>query len=532
MLPVAITDGTAPYTVVYTDGTTNFTESNYTSGTSIVVSPSVTTTYTIVSITDANALVGTGNTGSATITVLSNTVYYADTDNDGFGDATNTIVSCLPLAGYVANDLDCNDTTNTISPAATDVCYDGIDNDCNGNIDNIGLPGGCIPIYTVPAPTVPNSTIAYGATVLTSLVPNAQGYRYRVTRVNPLDNSPLSATVTVDMGLRNLFLSNLSIYAYGAKFQIETTVRINNVWQPNFAPAFYVFSPTPVSAISACGTQITSTSTQVLSSLVPLVNAYRYQVQRLDENNNVISTQEITSGLRYFSFTQVTDLRYDANYRVSCAIRNLDGVFMAYGPACTIQAPKYPTSELRPTQCNDYAVLNNNEFIYANLVRNVLQYRYRLFNVDQGYDFSVDRNANYFRLSDFPGLTPGETYSVQVAVLMPGQPDFGPFSKTCTIIVPGIARSLADVVDTSTTEFEAVAYPNPFAENVYFKVTSASTADYTIQVYDMLGKIVETKTVAADALESTEVGANFPAGVYNVILTQGENTKALRVVKR
>ncbi|RXR21564.1 T9SS type A sorting domain-containing protein, partial [Flavobacterium stagni] len=139
-------------------------------------------------------------------------------------------------------------------------------------------------------------------------------------------------------------------------------------------------------------------------------------------------------------------------------------------------------------------------------------------------------NANYFRLTDFPGLVPGETYSVQVAVKMPNQPDFGSFSKTCSIVVPMNARA----VETSTEPmaFEVTVYPNPFAENFYFKVNSASNEEYTIQVYDMLGKLVETKTVAADSVESTEVGANFPAGVYNVILTQGENIKSLRVIKR
>ncbi|MEN9336980.1 MAG: hypothetical protein RLZZ500_1967, partial [Bacteroidota bacterium] len=145
VINVSITGGRSPYTVVYTDGTTNFTETNYTSGASIVVTPSSTTTYSLVSITDSNALEGTGNSGSAVVTVLSNTTYYVDADNDGYGNPSNSIISCLPLVGYVANNLDCNDASNTINPGAIDVCYDGIDNDCNGNIDNIGLPGGCTP---------------------------------------------------------------------------------------------------------------------------------------------------------------------------------------------------------------------------------------------------------------------------------------------------------------------------------------------------------------------------------------------------
>jgi len=69
-LQVAITGGTSPYSVVYTDGTSNFTASSYTSGSNISVSPSSTKTYTIVSVTDANGCAGTGNSGSAVVTVF------------------------------------------------------------------------------------------------------------------------------------------------------------------------------------------------------------------------------------------------------------------------------------------------------------------------------------------------------------------------------------------------------------------------------------------------------------------------------
>lgn len=69
-ISVNITGGVPPYTLVYTNGTTNFTFPGYTSGTPIQVSPSVTTTYSIVSVTGANGCAGVGNTGTATINVI------------------------------------------------------------------------------------------------------------------------------------------------------------------------------------------------------------------------------------------------------------------------------------------------------------------------------------------------------------------------------------------------------------------------------------------------------------------------------
>lgn len=68
-IKVDITGGTGPYTLVYTNGTTNFIVPGYISGTPINVFPGVTTTYSIVSVTGANGCVGVGNTGTAVITV-------------------------------------------------------------------------------------------------------------------------------------------------------------------------------------------------------------------------------------------------------------------------------------------------------------------------------------------------------------------------------------------------------------------------------------------------------------------------------
>jgi hypothetical protein len=65
---VTITGGVSPYTLVYNDGA-NHTVNGYTSAANISVSPSTTTTYTIVSVTDSNGCAGSGNSGSAVVTV-------------------------------------------------------------------------------------------------------------------------------------------------------------------------------------------------------------------------------------------------------------------------------------------------------------------------------------------------------------------------------------------------------------------------------------------------------------------------------
>ena len=82
------------------------------------------------------------------------------------------------------------------------------------------------------------------------------------------------------------------------------------------------------------------------------------------------------------------------------------------------------------------------------------------------------------------------------------------------------------------TTFAVVAYPNPYSENFNLSLTTSSLDNVTIFVYDMLGKLLDKREVGSKAVSDLQVGDNYPSGVYNVIVTQGENMKTVRVVKR
>lgn len=61
--------------------------------------------------------------------------YYQDVDGDKYGNAAKRIYSRICIGGYVRNNADCNDDDPGINPAAVEVCYDDMDNNCNGIID-------------------------------------------------------------------------------------------------------------------------------------------------------------------------------------------------------------------------------------------------------------------------------------------------------------------------------------------------------------------------------------------------------------
>ena len=60
------------------------------------------------------------------------TTWYADADEDLYGDPGSTVDACERPDGYRSNSLDCDDTNAAVNPGAAETC-DGTDNNCSGD---------------------------------------------------------------------------------------------------------------------------------------------------------------------------------------------------------------------------------------------------------------------------------------------------------------------------------------------------------------------------------------------------------------
>jgi len=61
---------------------------------------------------------------------------YRDQDQDLFGNPAVSIQTCVPIpAGYVTNNMDCNDSDRFANPLIEFEACDGVDNNCNGETD-------------------------------------------------------------------------------------------------------------------------------------------------------------------------------------------------------------------------------------------------------------------------------------------------------------------------------------------------------------------------------------------------------------
>jgi hypothetical protein len=87
------------------------------------------------------------------------TTYYADADGDGYGSNTSTIQACSMPQGYLASGGDCNDNNASINPGANEACGNGLDDNCNGPIDE-----GCT--IVIPSLTIDDLTINEAQTTI------------------------------------------------------------------------------------------------------------------------------------------------------------------------------------------------------------------------------------------------------------------------------------------------------------------------------------------------------------------------------
>ncbi len=391
-------------------------------------------------------------------------------------------------------------------------------------IDNVGFE----PAFVTKVQTAQcGSTLPLiNDSVFANSFSGAQGYRFKIT------NLATNQIQTIDKTFNSFRLTDLPTFAYNTSYKIEVALKINNVWLTYYGLPCTVTTPTVTTQVSnaQCGTTVSSFTQSIYADIVPYAKGYRFKITNL---TNSAPSQTIDKNLRAFSFSDFTGptAAYDSTYSVEVAVKNTNGTYMPFGAPCLLSTPAFPTTQLQTSQCN-FTVANKNDFIYADAVPTSTSYRFRLTNTSLNYSQSVDKILRTFTLTQFTGLQTSTTYNVDVSVKIGGV--FGPFGPVCTISTPALLKSIpSSEIDLITSEkFNSSVYPNPFDNSFKVNIDSKNLGDISINIYDMMGIIVETRIIKLSEVETFELGNNFRPGIYNVVINQAENSKIIRIIKR
>lgn len=510
---------------------------------------------------------------SSALSVNQNVTYYADSDGDGFGDLAVTQVSCFGAPeGFVLDSSDCDDTTlfyedldgdgygttlvacggvlingdcddsnDLIHPGATEICYDGIDQNCDGDTND-----GC-PIITAQLRTencgstlTAINQVVRGNKFSQTIPPGVSvtGYRFKVT--NLLTNQ----VRIVDRSNYVLQLTYTDFAEYNTPYSVEVSLRLNQEWLAAYGPACTIVTPevpSTVLAASSCGATLAQMNNIIRSTVIPSAINYDFEVSLIEGGIPVETTNLIKTG-ESFNLLQLVgiSIKYGAEYRVRIKVEVPTSIgpqwSTFYGASCSVFTPFAPEAVI--IGCGEESGItpaSMTTLIYAAPVGGATQYRFTMTD-GLGYNQSITTPIRNFRLSNFDALSPltlGGTYSVSVEAQI-----FGFFyaGKDCNILVPGGAPIVpftraGIAADDVMGEFKAVAYPNPFSNSFAIDLKTSASTPVGIAIYDMTGRLLETKELTADALSKQTLGERYPSGIYNVIVTQDKNTQAVRVVK-
>ncbi|GGD14845.1 hypothetical protein GCM10011343_02330 [Flavobacterium orientale] len=590
------------------------------------------------------------------INVTQATQWYADLDGDGYGDVSNptNFLSCNAAEpGFSSVPGDCNDNNALINPGVAEICFDGIDNNCDGS-----LFADCTPIVVSITSNVCGSVNnGLNNTIQSNQVNLGPGYvigyRFEVT------NTETGEVRTIDRNIHHFKLTMFGddFYNYGTTYTIRVAAIINGEVQPYNGTTCSI-TTTSVGSTSIvpaqCGSTLATMSSSINAVAVnPTPSKYRFRVARADAPTTFYYVERTVPN---FNLTLVAGLplTFETEYLVSVQIRVKLAGFESWSQwsaaSCSVFTPAAPTTAVTEADC-EFVATSNTDVIHATPLAGATMYRFLLLGFDFDvnddmiivYEQYVDTPNPYFTLDMFTGLIPGVNYSVSVAAELFGT--FTPYGKECSVTTPtiagcivttsfgsltpactgavqtissctyagefntvtltaentytfsssivtdfltitttdgvilaagvqpvvftpytsgayrlhvttnsscgtqsscrttrvsclsGVARQIPTEDDSAdatlvTVDFKAVGYPNPYVDYFSIAIRSNSTETVRYAIYDMTGRLLETKEVNPSELHNSRLGMAYPSGIYNVIVVQEDQTQTIRMVKK
>ncbi|WP_324068536.1 MAG: cadherin domain-containing protein [Flavobacterium sp.] len=324
------------------------------------------------------------------------------------------------------------------------------------------------------------------------------------------------------------FVYALPSFEFGTTYNVKVRVKKNGVYGIAGSSCAVTLTK-PVTAIQAsqCGQTVTNEdriyATSVWSGVMYAFDIY-------DNEGNFITTIEKTSN--FFRMREFASV-YGMSYQIGVRVKRGNGSYGAQGSRCNITIA-IPTTSLVANQCG--ASINVTDRIYARSVANVTMYAFRIYASNGTFIAELERPYSFFRITDI-SYTSGATYQVGVKVKQ-GEGNYGLEGTLCSITIPNDEIKREVTPKDKEEESEALAsmfigaYPNPFTTAFTITPLEGETATLFYQVYDITGKMLESKSVEVSEVHNHTIGADYPVGMYLVIARQGATTQTFKMIKQ
>ena len=322
------------------------------------------------------------------------------------------------------------------------------------------------------------------------------------------------------------------VYDFVTTYTIEIELQRAGVWTGVYGPACTVTTPQGVTGAlieQQCGITLPLVSSPIATPSLQFVGGYRFRVTNLTDPYGPNAVQVFERQINWFTLQMLARYNYGMTYQVEVALKTF-GIFGPYGPPCQISTPESP----HLNNCNA-TILSGSSNVWCPSLPLANQYRFQIARESDYAMSTIDRSSNFFNFNMLPAsaFTGGEMYSVRIAVFTAGT--WSPFGDYCEIVAPPSAGRPADYADEAAADakpIKATVYPNPFTSEFTIDLKDANEAAVTLKVYDMLGRLVESKIVTASEGSQISLGSHFPQGVYNIVMGQGDAVKTIRIIKR
>ncbi|NMH26444.1 putative metal-binding motif-containing protein, partial [Flavobacterium silvaticum] len=143
-------------------------------------------------------------------------------DFDGYTSGASTVTcygAAIP-AGYVATltAIDCNDAVAAINPGHAEVLYNGVDDNCDGNLDE-----GFQLLSNVINAQCGITLAAINSVIQVTTFPNITMYRYRVYKI--VGGVPTGAPQYVERPQGYFSFTNMASYDYASTYSIQVELQ-------------------------------------------------------------------------------------------------------------------------------------------------------------------------------------------------------------------------------------------------------------------------------------------------------------------